>query len=194
MLETVLLMSSIVLWLVVLGNLILTFALIRKVNTKSGRTSQDFPDMGPEVGSKAPDFSAQTLEGETVTLATYAGRSAAFVFISTHCQPCRDILPEIEKLGPVAAQAGVEIALVSKDPPEATRTFIDDLQIHLPVLIAPSDSNPFTREYKANITPSYCLIDIQGKVQSAGHPQSPEWKALAESWSRKDLALPATRR
>lgn len=192
--ETLLLLSSIVSWLVILLNLVLTFALIRKVSTGGTRGNQGFPEIGLAVGSEAPAFTAQTLAGEVVTRATYANRSTAFVFISTHCQPCRTILPEIEQLAPAAARAGVDIVLVSNDTQEATRAFVDEMQIHSPVLIAPFDSNPFLKEYKATMTPSYCLIDIQGKVQSAGHPQSPEWKALAESWSQKDLALPAARR
>lgn len=193
--ETVLLVGLIALWLVVLGNLVLTFALIRKVNTGESHSNQKtLRPMGLEKGTEAPDFTAQTLDGETVTRATYAGRSTAFVFFSTLCQPCREVLPELEQLAPTAAQAGVDIVLVSKDKREATSAFLDEMQIHLPVLIAPFDSNPFMKEYKATMTPSYSLIDTQGKIQSAGHPQMPEWKALAESWSRKDLALPATRR
>jgi len=194
-LETVLFVGFIFLALIVLGNLLLTFALIRKVNVGHGdHASSSFPSMGLEVGAEAPDFTAQTLEGEAVTRATYAGRSVAFVFISTNCQPCREVLPGLESLGPGAARAGVEIVLVSKDEQEATSAFIDEMQIHLPVLIAPLDTTPFLKEYKAPMTPSYCLIDGQGKVQSVGHPQGSEWKALAESWSRKDLALPARRR
>ena len=192
--ETVLLMSSIVLWLVVLGNLVLTFALIRRVNAGDGRAGQELPSMGLEAGTEAPDFTAQMLGGEQVTRATYLGRSVAFVFISTHCQPCREILPEIGNLEPGAARAGVDIVLVSKDTQEATSAFVDEMQIHLPVLIAPFDSNPFMKEYKATVTPLYCLVDEQGKVQSAGLPQGGEWKALAESWSRQGLSLPAKRR
>lgn len=194
MLETALLVGLIVLWLVVLGNLILTFALIRKVNAGGNRGNQALPDVGLVKGSEAPDFTAQTLNGEVVTRATYSGRSVALVFISTHCQPCRTILPQIEELAPAAARTGVDIVLVSRDTQEATSAFIDAMQIHLPVLIAPFDSNPLTQAYKANVTPSYCLIDKQGKVQSAGLPQSAEWKALVDAWSQQDLALPAMRR
>ena len=189
--ETLLLMSLAVLWLIVLVNLVLTFALIRKVNASNARTDTASRVGGLEPGSEAPDFTVQTLTGETVTRATYAGRSVAFLFVSAQCQPCRTLLPEIVPLASGAAHAGVDLVLVSRSDQEATRGFIEEMQIHLPVLIAPYDSNPFLKDYQARATPSYCLINEKGKVQSAGYPKGGDWDTLAKSWSRQGQALPA---
>lgn len=186
--ETGLLVSSVLLWVVVLLNLLLTLALIRRVN--AGARSQKVERL--PAGAAAPDFTAQTLQGETVNQAAYAGRKVAFVFISPTCQPCHEMLPTFEALGPNAVRAGVELVLVSNAGQEATRAFVDQFHVSLPVLVAPISTNPFTRDYKSTTTPSYCLVTEQGKVQSAGYPSMTggAWKALADFWDRVDAPVP----
>ncbi len=76
--ETSLVVNSILLWVVVLFNLLLTLALVRRLN--ADRRSEH--TMGLEAGQPTPDFTAQTLSGEAATRSTYIGRKVAFVFIS----------------------------------------------------------------------------------------------------------------
>jgi peroxiredoxin len=165
-LETGLVISSVLLWLLVVLNLLLTLALIRRVN--AGARTPGAP--GLKAGTMAPDFTAQTLSGETVTRSTYSGRKVAFLFVSPSCQPCHEMLPTFEVLGPKAARAGVDFVLVSNVEREATSAFVEQFNISLPVLVAPLTTNSFTRDYHSTTTPSYCLLDEQGKVQSAGYP------------------------
>ncbi|NUQ84742.1 MAG: TlpA family protein disulfide reductase [Anaerolineales bacterium] len=121
-----------------------------------------------KIGQKAPDFSALTLQGKTVTLADYAGHAAAFVFVSPDCKPCREELPRLRELLPNARGFGTELVLVSDGDEEKTRPLMDGLGDGLSVLLAPREHNPFFSDYKAIGTPSYCLIDTNGKVQAAG--------------------------
>lgn len=190
--ETALIVSSILLWLVVLLNLLLTLGLVRRLDTGGRSVSA----MGLEAGEPAPDFTAQTLSGETVTRSTYAGRNMAFVFISTHCSPCNEILSHMGPLEPKAARAGVELVLVSTDEMEETCTFVEKQNISLPVLIAPRSNNPFLEDYKFISTPSYCLVNEQGKVQSAGFMSmvGGPWKDLADSWVKRDASIATERR
>ncbi|HEY4691675.1 MAG TPA: peroxiredoxin family protein [Anaerolineae bacterium] len=160
--ETILVLSSILLWVMVLLNLLLTLGLARRMRVT-------FPRMGSlKVGQRAPDFTAQTLKGETVTLATYAGRAVAFVFVSPDCKPCREELPRLAGLRPKAEQFGVELLLVSDADEDKTLSFVEGTVDGLPVLVAPRERNPFFSDYKAMGTPSYCLIDAHGKVRVAG--------------------------
>lgn len=187
--EVALIVSSVLLWIVLLFNLLLTLALVRRTNAN---TKQNISTSGLKTGQQAPGFTAQTLEGETVALATYAGRKVAFLFVSTHCKPCRDLLPTIENLRPGATNAGVELVLVMSDEMEQTRSFVAEQHIQTPVLVAPRDSNTFHTDYQVKGTPSFCLVDEQGKVQAAGYPSMEwgSWKDLAASWTgNKDLVL-----
>lgn len=160
--EPILVLSSILLWMLVLLNLLLTLGLARRMRAV-------FPPMESlKVGQPAPDFTAQTLNGETVTLATYAWRPVAFVFVSPDCKPCREELPRLEGLRPKAEQSGVELVLVSDADEDRTQLLADEAKVTLPILVAPRGSNSFFRDYRVNGTPSYCLIDARGKVRSAG--------------------------
>src|SRR5215208_5806177 len=95
----ILVVSTILLWIIVLLNLLLTLALIRRINERSA--GEVAPEPLP-VGQTAPDFFAETLQNERVTLANYAGRTLAMVFISPTCSHCRPIIPQVESLGPKA--------------------------------------------------------------------------------------------
>jgi peroxiredoxin len=191
-LETSLLASSILLWVLTLANLLLTLALIRRVNAGTRSSGEQ----RLKVGTAAPDFTASTLQGETITRATCAGRNVAFLFISPSCQPCRDMLPTFEALGPKAARSGVDLVLVSNAEHEATSALADQFHLRLPVLVAPLSTNPFARDYLSTTTPSYCLVNEQGKVQSAGYPSLEwgEWKTLVESWEKIQVPVSGERR
>lgn len=178
------LISLILLWIVVLLNLLLTLAIIRRLNIGSRQT-------GLQHGQMAPDFTAQTLSGESVKFQDYAGHPTAFVFISTRCSHCEKLLPELEVFGPQAIRAGVNLVLVCDNQREEIQGYARKHNIHLPVLIAPRSENPFFQTYQVKGTPFYCYIDNHGKVQSAGHPNmmGGEWKALSDNWVKKALSV-----
>lgn len=161
--ETILIISLISLWVVVLLNLLLTLGLARRIRNTA------FPLMESlKIGQKAPNFSALTLQGSTITLADYAGHAAAFVFVSPHCAPCREELPHLRDLAPKAGGYGAELVLVSDEGEETTRPFVEGTVDGLTVLVAPRDRNPLFRDYKVPGTPSFYLLDEHGKVQATG--------------------------
>ncbi|MBU2611960.1 MAG: peroxiredoxin family protein [Chloroflexi bacterium] len=160
--ETILVVSSLLLWVMVLLNLLLTLGLARRVRAA-------FPKMEMlKVGQQAPDFTAQTLQGENISLAHYAGKAVAFIFISPDCKPCLDELPRLEGLRPKARQFGAELVLVSDANATKTQSLVEEHRLDLPILIAPRENNPFFVDYKAMGAPFYCLVDAQGKVQANG--------------------------
>ncbi len=180
----VLVVSSVLLWLLVGGNLLLTLALVRRLNGLPPQPAP--PESGLKPGQVAPDFQAETLAGVEVTRATYTGRSVAFLFVSPTCAPCREALPGYELLRPAAERAGVLLVLVSNADVAATQHFVDELHIRLPILVAPQSTNPFLRDYQIEGTPAYCLIDAQGNVESSGYPSLEwgSWKTLVQGWTR----------
>lgn len=182
---SILVTNLVLLWIVVLLNLLLTIALIRRFNRMSTHLSA-FTDMdvGLEKGSQAPDFQAEMLTGETVTLADYARKAVSFIFISPHCSPCLEKIPQLNALAPKAKQAGVEMVLVNTDGDKTeTAAFVKKHNVTLPVLIAPSEHSSFARDYKADATPSYCLLNQDSHVEAAGM-FGPGWEEqLTRAWA-----------
>jgi len=172
-----LLINSVLLWVTVLFNLMLTLALIRRLNS--------LPQTGmPEtlrIGQTAPDFTAETLRGETTVLADYAGRAVAFVFVSAHCSPCKEEMPRLEVLCPQARSAGVELVLVSDTDVTQTLAMVKQFYLTLPVLAAPRLTNDFLTDYKVGGTPFYCWVDAEGKVVATGFLDQ-AWRQITEQW------------
>ncbi len=69
--------SSLLLWALCIINLLLTFAIIRRIGMPSAG-----PRSGPALGRPAPAFSATTQRGEQVSLAQFAGRP--LILMCTH--------------------------------------------------------------------------------------------------------------
>jgi peroxiredoxin len=183
--DIILTVSFILLWVIVLFNLLLTFALVRR---SAQARPQAKPSLGLSAGEIAPDFTAPTLSGETITRSTYAGRKVAFVFISAHCTPCHDLLLQIESLTHRAVQAGVQVILVSSNKQEETRTFFEQKKIPFPVLVVPSEANTFSADYRSPGTPSYCFVNADGKVHAAGivSIMGIVWREL-DAWIKQEV-------
>ncbi len=177
--ETILIVSSLLLWVIVICNLFLTLALVRRLNDVKPRVR---PTIGLAEGEIAPDFTVPTLSRDTITRSMYAGRKVAFVFISAHCTACHDLLLQIEPLTHHATQAGVTVLLVSSNNQEETRAFIEGKNVPFPVLIAPKETNTFLTDYKSSGTPTFCFVNADGKVHSSGIVSivGTIWRALDE--------------
>lgn len=171
----VLVVSFVFLWLIVLFNLLLTLALVRRVNHNASPMAQ-----GLKVGEAMMPFTAQTLTEETVTHMSYAEHSIVLVFISTHCEPCRQLLSSLSHLDQRTRHPGIELVIVSGDNQTETQALVDEMQIQLPILIAPRTSNAFFDDFKITSTPYYYHINEQGTIKSAGYPgpHLSKWRAL----------------
>jgi peroxiredoxin len=152
------------------------------------RHSSDVADL--TVDAAAPDFRAESLSGSSVSLADFAGKRVAFVFVSPNCSMCRDEIPRLVRLAPMAAKyGGVELVLVSDAGRSPTRDWLDTiaarrkLSITLPVLISEAAKSRLVEEYnpKGN-TPFFVLLDERGIVKSTSLLAASEWQSLRRQW------------
>ncbi len=167
----------------VLLNLLLTLALIRRLNASAPRSHTLLA--GLKVGEQAPPFTVQTLGGQTKTLAAYTGRSTVFIFVAPECQPCQELLPALERIRSQASSHGAELVLICDGNEEQTQTLVEQMQIRLPILLAPRKDHSFFKDYQVLGTPAYYLLNRQGKIEAAGHPNQydPAWKRLLDAWT-----------
>ncbi len=175
-----LIVSSLLLWAVVVFNLLLTLALVRRMNSLSPSGMSGRPET-LKVGQPAPDFQAQSLHGETITLANFAGRAVTFVFAAPHCNPCREEMPKLEALRPKARLAGMELVLVNDASIADALAMADEFHLTLPMLAASRASSDFMESYKAAGTPFYCVVSAEGKVQATGF-LGKAWRDMTAAW------------
>jgi peroxiredoxin len=169
------------LWATVLFNLFLSLALVRKINALP-QDHMSMPEM-LEVGTEAPDFAVETLSGDVVKRENLNGNEIAMVFVGPGCSACKDHMPKLQELHPKAQKAGVELMVISISDAEQTGTYVQGLDYTAPIYTAPRDSNSLSIDFKVPGTPSYYVIDHQGKIKASGFFDS-SWEKLTQEWSR----------
>ncbi len=97
--------------------------------------SLDAPDLGgpanvnvPEgvdVGQRAPDFSASTLDGQPVSLSDYRGQVVLLNFWATWCVPCGDEMPDFQTIYDLHKSDGFTVLAVNYTPTESS---LDDVR------------------------------------------------------------------
>ena len=124
------------------------------------------PEVRPEVGHLAPDFTLVNLEGETVRLSGFRGKQAVFLnFWATWCGPCRLEMPTMETVYRDYKNSGLEILAVSLDagPHSGVTNFMQELNLSFPVLLDPDME--VLRLYRMFSIPASFLIDKQGIIR-----------------------------
>jgi len=137
------------------------------------------------VGSKAPDFHANTIDGAPAakTLADYKGEIVLLNVWATWCVPCRTEMPSIQALHDRFAARGLKVVAVSVDKPgfdDEIRTFRD--QFGLTFEILHDATGNIQRDYQTTGVPETFIIGRDGmirrKVIAADNWDSPANQAL----------------
>jgi peroxiredoxin len=140
-----------------------------------------------ELGSKAPDFTAVTLDSvpRQKTLADYRGEVVMINVWATWCLPCRVEMPSIEALHKAYGPKGLKVVAVSIDDPgtEATiRAFVKQYGLTFDVLHDPKGQ--ISASYDITGYPETFMLGRDGvirkKLMSATDWNSPEARALVE--------------
>lgn len=126
----------------------------------------------PLVGKEASDFELKDMKGNTVKLSDYKGKKVYLKFWATWCGPCRQSMPELNKLVE-EKDRDFEILTVmapgmqgEKTEEEFVKWFAQQDYPSVPVLYNP-DGSVFAN-YQVRSIPTEVFIDSQGKI---GHVQ-----------------------
>ena len=140
----------------------------------------------PEVGYPAPDFALTDLDGNTVRLSELRGQPVFINFWATWCPPCREEMPEIQK---VYEEKGKKVKFLAIDlsgtekSTESVRRFLSSNGYTFPVLLDQDGS--VAQRYLVRAIPTSFFIDAQGVV-SYKHT-GPMTRAAMEQVIRKIL-------
>lgn len=134
----------------------------------------------PTVGNLAPEIVLQTLQGDTVRLASFRGRPILLNFWASWCSPCRIEMPLLLTAYAAHRSAGLEILAVNLTDQERgkdVRRFVEEQAMRFPVLL---DRRGKVRErYGLVSLPTTVFIDTAGVVKAI-HPGPISGHALAQ--------------
>ena len=140
-----------------------------------------------ELGSKAPDFKAYTLDSvpRQKSLADYRGQVLMINVWATWCLPCRVEMPSIEQLHKAYGPKGLKIVAVSIDDPgtdAGIRAFAK--QYGLTFEILHDATGKITEQYDISGYPETFIVGKDGvirkKLMSATDWNAPDARALVD--------------
>lgn len=121
------------------------------------------PPEGSRIGFTAPDFSLQSLDGETITLSSYRGKAVLINLWTSWCGPCLSEMPAIQKSYEVYGDEGYEVIavnLIYSDSMSDVESYIESEEFTFPIVLDVSHFFRDNYDYIGNIPTSYFIDQI----------------------------------
>ncbi len=119
------------------------------------------PPIGSKTGYLAPDFTLETVEGNTVSLEKYKGYKLMIVFMKTLTEPSTYQLKFIEKAYEYVQYQKYEFIVIS---PSENKQKVRQKTLSCPYIIAFDDTGEITAKYKPTMIPCAYFIDETGLI------------------------------
>ena len=116
---------------------------------------------GPQLGAAAPAFDLKTLDGQSVSLDSFKGKTLVINVWATWCPPCRQEMPDLIASAPKLAKQNVAFLGVdtTEDAP-VVRAYASSKGVPYPLAIDSDKS--FGKSYDVQYFPTTFVIDPQG--------------------------------
>jgi len=121
----------------------------------------------PREGFPAPDFTLDTLGGESATLSAYRGKVVIVNLWASWCGPCRAEMPAIQKVYAANRERGLEVLAVNgtfQDSESGAQAFAQELGLTFPILL--DRDGAVSKRYLLRALPSTFFVDRKGVIRS----------------------------
>jgi thiol-disulfide isomerase/thioredoxin len=121
------------------------------------------------IGSPAPRFVLNTIDGTTIDLGSLYGKQAVYLkFWATWCTPCREQMPHFEH---TYETAGPDLAVIAinagfDDPPDEILRFRSRFGLTMPIV---RDDGRLGTAFRLRFTPLHVVIGRDGRIAYVGH-------------------------
>lgn len=117
----------------------------------------------PDLPDAAPDFTLQTLEGETVQLSSLKGQTVVLNFWATWCGPCRVEIPQFSSFADANPDIPV-LGIATDGTPGELKAASKKLGITYPVLRADAAT---VKAYGVDTLPTTVIVGPDGTIEAA---------------------------
>ena len=170
---SLLIVSNIVSWVVILGLGLALFAVARQVGVLHMRVAPAgalTPAKGPAAGELAPRIEATAMDGSRRVIggALEKGKKQLLLFVSPHCPICKELIPVAKNF---ARREDLGIVFMGDDDAGELQTMMTRMAIEPRSLV---NSSTAGRLYHIDKLPNAVLIGEGGKILSKGLVNSRE--------------------
>ena len=158
--------------------------LVASLLAGAGCATAGTPPGGSAETHALPDFTLNTVDGDTVHLSDYLGKDVVVLsFWATWCEPCKTELPHLQEIYARHKDQGLVVLAIAMDDPSTVSQilpFVKRSGFTFPVLVDSETkaANLYNRQKNAPYT---VVIDRTGKIRSEGAGYEPgAEKALEE--------------
>jgi len=138
-------------------------ATIRAGGTPRFAPTPEFAGEDQYLGRPAPELRLKDLNGAEISLADYKGKVVLVDFWATWCPPCREEMPDFEKIHRDSGARDVVVLTLDVDEPlETVARYVEKEKLTFPVLLG-KDTDAVKR-YSVNAYPTTFVIDKNGLV------------------------------
>ena len=119
-----------------------------------------------EVGQPAPAYAAQSMSGDSVSLASMRGKVVLLNVWATWCGPCRQEIPELRAIHAKYKDRGLQLIGVSVDADgsdDAIRSFATDFKMDYAIWRDPGES--VSALFRMSGVPATFVIDREGVLR-----------------------------
>ncbi len=116
------------------------------------------------LGSKAPNFQATTVDDGKIELEDYQGRVVILDFMATWCGPCKEEIEHLKKIRSKYESEEVKIISIDIDDTETTeqvRSFKNNYNANWTFVINGKD---VAQRYDVTAIPKIYIIDREGRI------------------------------
>ncbi len=143
--------------------LLLLFVCLPVLTFAGSERPQDAPRV-VAVGSVAPDFTLENMQGEKVSLSQFRGKVVIVNFWATWCPPCRTEMPSMEVLHETFKDDGLILLAINVEQSGAkvVAEFLKESPYSFPILL--DEQNQTQNSYTVFQYPTSFIVDRNGIV------------------------------
>ena len=120
----------------------------------------------PQTGFLAPDFTAETIDGETVRLSDLRDKVVLVNIWASWCPPCRAEMPAIERTYQAYKDKGFVVLAIDstvQDTAANAQAFVNENKLSFPILM--DETGEITRLYHVQSLPTSFFIGSDGIIR-----------------------------
>lgn len=126
----------------------------------------------PLMGQPAPDFTLQTIDGQTISLSSLRGRPVIVNFWASWCVPCQQEFPLLVSAYQKYSGDGLQIlGVIYNDGPQTATAFARSYGATWPLLQDPDQTA--WKAFKNSLVPVSYYIDRDGTVRAVSYGPPP---------------------